>query len=195
MERHFYAVEIGDVPQWCLDTPAPTVGGSLEDPWMFVEGKPVPDPGPLKTQPFHHGDRRTFNVANADRTPIANEQVANVFRELAADDVQLFPVEVEGASERYYVVNATKRFTCVDEKNSREVQRYPPDGAVSDREGEYRSITGLRIDTSRIENARVFRPMGWEVALIVSEEVKARIEHIGNTGVYFNRVTGPPEPL
>ncbi|WP_426731224.1 imm11 family protein [Myxococcus faecalis] len=162
---------------------------------MFVEGKPVPDPGPLKTQPFHHGDRRTFNVANADRTPIANEQVANVFRELAADDVQLFPVEVEGTSERYYVVNATKRFTCVDEKNSREVQRYPPDGAVPDREGEYRSITGLRIDTSRIENARVFRPMGWEVALIVSEEVKARIEHIGNTGVYFNRVTGPPEPL
>lgn len=160
---------------------------------MFVEGKLVADPGPLKTRPFHHGERRTFNVANADRTPIANEQVANVFRELAPDDVQLFPVEVEGASERFYVVNATKSFRCVDEKNSLEVQVYPPDGADPERVGEYRAISGLRIDTSIIGNARVFRPLGWEIALIVSEEVKARIERIGNTGVYFNRVTGPPE--
>ncbi|OJH34527.1 imm11 family protein [Cystobacter ferrugineus] len=191
MERNFYVVEIGDVPQWCLDTPVPVAGGTLDDPWMFVEGKLVPDPGPLKTKPFHHGEMRTFTVANADRTPIANEQVARAFRELAPDDVQLFPVDVEGTPERYYIVNATRSFKCVDEKNSREVQVYPPDGAVPERVGEYRSISGLRIDTSKIENARVFRPMGWEVALVVSEEIKARIERIGNTGVYFNRVTGP----
>ncbi|MFY0575491.1 hypothetical protein ACN28S_15000 [Cystobacter fuscus] len=135
MERDFYVVEIGDVPQWCLDTPVLMAGGALEDPWMFVEGKPVPDPGPLKTKPFHHGEKRTFTVANADRTPIANEQVARAFRELAPDDVQLFPVEVEGTPERYYIVNATKRFKCVDEKNSREVQVYPPDGAVPERVG------------------------------------------------------------
>jgi hypothetical protein len=151
MERDFYAVEIGDIPQWCLDTPVPIAGGLLEDPWMFVEGKPVADPGPLKTRPFSRGEERTFTVANADRTPIANEQVANVFRALALDDVQLFQVAVEGASERYYIVNATKSFKCVDEKNSREVQVYPQDGAVPERAGEYRSISGLRIDTSKIE--------------------------------------------
>jgi hypothetical protein len=194
MERNFYAVEIGDVSQWCLDTPVPIAGGELEDPWMFVQGKPVADPGPLKAKPFHFGEKRTFTVANADRTPIANEQVAGVFREIASDDVQLFPVDVEGAPERYYIVNATRCFKCVDEKNSREVQVYPPDGAVPDRVGEYRAISGLRIDTSKIENARVFRPMGWEIALIVSEEVKEGIERIGNTGVYFNRVTGPHMP-
>ncbi|WP_223765897.1 imm11 family protein [Corallococcus sp. AS-1-6] len=130
-------------------------------------------------------------MANADRLPIANEQVANVFRELAPADVQLFPIEIEGAPERYYVVNATRRFKCIDEAKCREVQVYPLDGAVPERVGEYRSISGLRIDTSKIEDARVFRPMGWELALIVSEEVKEGIERVGNTGVFFNRVTGP----
>jgi hypothetical protein len=40
------------------------------------------------------------------------------------------------------------------------VAHCPSDGAVPERVGEYRSISGLRIDTSKIENARVFRPMG-----------------------------------
>ncbi|RKG63795.1 hypothetical protein D7V80_29360 [Corallococcus sp. CA054B] len=191
MAREFYAVEIGNVAQWGLDTPVPVGGGALDDPWMFVEGRPVMDPGPLKTVPFHVDVKRTFSVANADRTPIANEQVANVFRELAPDDVQLFPIEIEGTPERYYVVNATRHFKCIDEANCREVQIYPPDGAVPERLGEYRSISGLRIDTSKIEDARVFRPMGWELALIVSEEIKEGIESVGNTGVFFNRVTGP----
>ncbi|NPD27777.1 imm11 family protein [Corallococcus exiguus] len=191
MAHEFYAVEIGDVSQWCLDTPVPMDGGSLEEPWMFVEGRPVIDPGPLKTTPFHVDTKRTFSVANAGRTPIANEQAASVFRELAPDDVQLFPIEIEGTPERYYVVNANRRFKCIDEANCREVQIYPPDGAVPERVGEYRSISGLRIDTSKIEDARVFRPMGWELALIVSEEVKEGIERVGNTGVFFNRVTGP----
>lgn len=191
MERDYYAVEIGDVPQWSLDTPVPIAGGELDDPWMFVEGKLVTEPGPLKTKPFHTGEKRTFSVANTDRTPIANEQVARIFQELAPDDVQLFPVEIEGATERYYIVNATRRFECIDEVSCREVQKYPSDGAVPERAGEYRAISGLRIDTSKIEGARVFRPMGWEIALIVSEEVKEAIERIGNTGVFFNRVTGP----
>lgn len=115
-------------------------------------------------------------------------------RQRILDDVQLFPVDVEGTPERYYIVNAIKRFKCVDEERSREVQVYPSDGAVPERVGEYRSISGLRVDISKIENARVFRPMGWEIALIVSEEIKEGIERIGNSGVYFNRVTGPHAP-
>ncbi|MGE6756783.1 imm11 family protein [Corallococcus interemptor] len=191
MARDFYAVEIGDVPQWCLELPTLLTGGALVDPWMFVDGKPVTDPGPLKTVPFHVDVKRTFSVANAGRTPIANEQAASVFRELAPDDVQLFPIEISDTPERYYVVNATRRFKCIDEANCREVQIYPLDGAIPERAGEYRSIIGLRIDTSKIEDARVFRPMGWESTLIVSEEVKQGIERVGNTGVFFNRVTGP----
>ncbi len=161
---------------------------------MFVEGRRVAEPGPLKTKPFHAGEERTFSVANADRLPIAKEQVAHIFRELAPDDVQLFPVEIEGTTERYYIVNATRRFECIDEVNCREVQKYPSDGAMPERTGEYRAISGLRIDTAKVEGARVFRPMGWEVALIVSKEVKEAIERIGNTGVFFNPVAGPRVP-
>ncbi|RKI41264.1 hypothetical protein D7Y27_18920 [Corallococcus sp. AB004] len=194
MARVFHAVEIADVPQWCLDTPAPAAGGTLDEPWMFVEGRFVKEPGRLKTKPLSMGEMRTLTVGNADQTPVANEQAASVFRKLAPDDVQLFPVDVEGTPERFYIVNATKRFQCVDEKNSREVQVYPPDGAVPERVGQYRSITGLRIDTSKLDDVHVFRPEGWEVALIVSEEIKNALEGIGNLGVHFERVTGPTVP-
>lgn len=194
MDRNFYAVEVDDVPQWCLDTPTPAEGGALEEPWMFVRGQSVKNPGPLKTKPLSPGEVRTLTVGHADQTPIADEQAASVFRRLAPDDVQLFSVDIQGTSGRFYIVNAAKSFECVDERNSREVQKYTPGGAVPERVGEYRSITGLRIDTSRIDNARVFRPKGWEVALIVSEEIKNALEQIGNLGVHFERVTGPQSP-
>ncbi|MCP3099243.1 hypothetical protein LZ198_10210 [Myxococcus sp. K15C18031901] len=194
MTHDYFAVEIGDVPQWSLDTLEPVKGGALEEPWMFVEGKRVADPGPLKMRPLQTGAERTFSVAHSDRTPIADEHVAHVLLELAPHDVQLFPVEIEGASRRHFIVNATKRFDCIDEANCREVQRYPSEGAVPERAGEYRALSGLRIDPTRVEDAQVFRPLGWELALIVSAEVKAALEHIGDTGVFFNPVTGPHRP-
>ncbi|WP_223757106.1 imm11 family protein [Myxococcus sp. RHSTA-1-4] len=157
---------------------------------MFGDGRLLPDPGPLKTRPLHGGPQRSFSVANSGRAPIADELVARAFRELAPNDVQVFPVDVEGAAKPLYIINATKCFKCVDEANSREVQLYPPNGAAPERAGEYRSISGLRIDTSKIENARVFRIQGYRSAFIVSEEIKNALEGIGNLGVHFERVTG-----
>ncbi len=161
---------------------------------MFGDGRPVPDPGPLKTRPFRDGPQRSFSVASSGRTPVADEQVASAFRKLAPDDVQVFPMEVEGATKPFYIINVTRCFKCVDELNSREVQLYPPDGAVPERAGTYRAIHGLRIDTSTLGSARVFRVQGYPSALIVSEELKNALERIGNLGVHFERVTGPHEP-
>jgi hypothetical protein len=161
---------------------------------MFGDGRPVPDPGPLKSRPFHAGPQRSLSVANDGRTPVADERVARAFRELAPDDVQVFPVDVEGATKPFYIINVKKCFRCVDEANSRGVQMYPPDGVVPERVGTYRAIYGLRIDTSKTENARVFRVQGYQSALIVSEEIKNALERIGNLGVHFERATGPHEP-
>jgi hypothetical protein len=160
---------------------------------MFGDGRPVPDPGLLKTRPFRDGPQRSFSVANSGRMPVADEQAASVFRGLAPTDAQVSPIEVEGATQPFYIINVTKCFKCVDEVNSREVQIYPPDGVAPERAGTYRAIHGLRIDTSAIENARVLRVQGYLSALIVSEEIKSALERIGNLGVHFERVTGPHE--
>jgi hypothetical protein len=49
-------------------------------------------------------------------------------------------------------------------------------------------VDRLRIDKRKVGNAKVFRPEGWEVALIVSEEIKNAIEHMGVTGARFEEV-------
>lgn len=194
MVHQFYDIGIADVPQWVLGLPVLASGGELDDPWMFSDGRSLLDPGPLKTSPSRDGPQRSFSVANSGRTPIADERIASVFRELAPDDVQVFPIDVEGSTKSFYIINATKRFKCVDEANCREVQIYPPGGVATERVGTYRAIYGLRIDTSKTENARVFRIQGYQSALIVSEEIKNAFEKIGNLGVHFERVTGPQSP-
>ncbi|RKH71531.1 hypothetical protein D7X55_32640 [Corallococcus sp. AB049A] len=130
-------------------------------------------------------------MANSGRTPIADERAANVFRRLAPDDIQVFPIKIEGENRDFYIINATRCFSCVDEKNSREVQIYPSDGVAPERAGTYRAIYGLRINPARTEGARIFRIQRYTSALIVSAELKRALEEVGNLGVNFERVTGP----
>jgi hypothetical protein len=49
----------------------------------------------------------------------------------------------------------------------------------------------LRIDTSKVGDARVFRTRGVPRALLVAEEVKVALERTGATGLKFTEVTGP----
>jgi hypothetical protein len=181
---------MADVPQWLVTTPTPVSGGEFDEPWMFGEGRLLPDPGPIKAQIAHPGGKRTFVFSVIEKVPIVSEAVASVLRTLAPDDVQLFPVTVEGESERYFIVNATRVVDCIDEARCREVHHYTKEDPFPESIGEYRWIYGLRIDPSKTEGARVFRPKRFKTAFIVSEEVKNALERVGNLGVSFERVTG-----
>lgn len=192
MARHFYWVDRADVPQWLIATPIPAAGGEFEDPWMFGEGSHIPDPGPMKALVDLSGERRTFVFTGIERAPVVSEAVADVFKMLAPDDVQLFPVTVEGEPGLYFVVNARKTIDCIDEANCREVHLYDPDDPEPERRGAYRWIYGLRIDPAKTEGACVFRPKRFKTAFIVSEEIRAALEKVGNLGVSFERVTNSP---
>ncbi|MCY1083309.1 imm11 family protein [Archangium lansingense] len=54
--------------------------------------------------------------------------------------------------------------------------------------GLYRAVYGMRIDPSKVGDAKVFRTWRWTVALIVSEEFKEALERIGATGTKFKAV-------
>nr|WP_216617944.1 DUF1629 domain-containing protein [Corallococcus carmarthensis] len=160
---------------------------------MFTDGRVLPAPGPISAQISHPGEKRTFVFAGVEETPIGSEAVANVFRTLALNDVQLFPVSIAGEPEQYFVVNATKVVDCIDEERCLEVQHFPQ-GSFPEYAGEYRWIYGLRIDPSKTEGAHVFRLKKFKTAFIVSEDIKNALERVGNLGLSFERVTGAPEP-
>jgi hypothetical protein len=97
MSKRFYALEIDVyVPgRWYLSEPVNPAGQEVEDIWQFIDGRPVGLAGPLRIPIDRPGKPLDLNFAGAGQTPIVNARVASVFRELASDTVQLFPVEVE----------------------------------------------------------------------------------------------------
>jgi hypothetical protein len=110
-----------------------------------------------------------------------------MFAEQAPDDVQLIPVDVEGQPDQYLILVATRLIRCIDEKASR-IRLWTHENGIPDMVGKYASVRDLRIDKSKVGSAKVFRCEGWRSPLIVSEEIKGALEHMGATGTRFEEV-------
>lgn len=175
--------------RWYLSEPTNLAGEEVDDIWAFIQGRPVEIAERLRIPIFRPGRPLDIDFAGAGQTPIVSARVASVFREIAANDVQLFPVEVEGQSEPYFLLNVAREVRCIDDAACREVQFFSADEELhADRAGQYRSVIGLRIDKSKVVNERVFRLWGYHVALIVDAEIKEALERAGITGGRFEEV-------
>jgi hypothetical protein len=76
---------------------------------------------------------------------------------------------------------------CIDESASK-VQFWKPEDGLPDMVGKYYAVDNLHIDSAKVGGAKVFRPEGWEVALIISREIKETLEALGTTGAKFEEV-------
>lgn len=156
-------------------------------PALLMRGEPAQVEGHIKAPVKIPGQPLDFSHA-AFGIPVVHARIASIFRELAAQDVQLLPVELEGHPEQYLILNATRVVKCIDDQASEEVRYWKPEDGRPEKTGQYRAVYGMRIDPSRVGNAKVFRTWGWTVALIVSEELKEALEGIGATGMKFKGV-------
>jgi len=111
--------------------------------------------------------------------------------EVAPDDVHLIPVELDSQPAQHFILNATRLVKCIDDAAFEEVRYWTPEDEMPEKVGTYSSVSGMRIDTAKVEGAKVFRTWGWTVALIVSEELKEALELARITGTKFTDVTGP----
>jgi len=171
--------------RWHLKTPVDGEGRKVND-WDFKQGRAVSISGRLKIPIGVVGRPLDYSEAGV-RIPVVHIKVASLLMELAPDDVQLIPVDIEGQPEQYSILVATRRIRCIDEKASR-VQFWTPEDGAPHKVGTYWAVDDLHIDKAAVGNARVFRPEGWEVALIVSGEIKDALERMGATGTRFEEV-------
>ena len=132
------------------------------------------------------GSSLDFSLANLS-IPVVSARVAELFKELAPHDVQLLPVEVEAQSDPYFILVAVHTIRCIDEAASK-IERWTPEDGIPEMVGQYASVRGLRVDERLVGEARVFRPEGWKIDLIVSAEIKSALERIKATGVKFSEV-------
>jgi len=169
-----------------LDAQGQPVGARL-----YLNEAPVRFDGRLRVPILHPGSPLEFSFADSRAFPVVTEKVASTLAELAPGDVQLYPVEVDSRPEPYFLVNAARLVKCIDEAVSEEVRYGEPEDNLPDKIGYYRSVYGMRIDPSKVGDAKVFRPWGYPAALLVSEDVKEALERTGATGLEFTEVTGP----
>ncbi len=173
--------------RWLLGTPTDAHGQKVDDPWMFYRGQQLPDMGRLRLPINVPGTALDFSRA-AFAAPVVHPRVAAVFSGLAPEEVQTLPVEIEGQSEPFSILVATKLIRCIDDKASRHVEFWQPEDGRPEKVGKYRNVRGMRIDPSRVSDAKVFRPWGWSIALLVREDIKEALERMGATGPEFEEV-------
>ncbi|AKF79122.1 hypothetical protein MFUL124B02_01270 [Myxococcus fulvus 124B02] len=172
---------------WYLGDIESAPGQEVDDPWMFMAGQPIQVQGSLWAPIDAPGKPLDFCLAGVGVVPILHVRLATLFMEMAPDDVQTFPVSIKGQPDQYVILVATKVIHCIDEQASK-VQFWDPKHAPPGKEGKYFAVDDMRIDTSKVGNAKVFRTKGWRTALIVSEDLKQALERLKPTGAKFTPV-------
>jgi hypothetical protein len=193
-QKYFELTEDMNSPaRWLLGDPLDEQGNEVRTR-QFMSGEPIDFAGRLRIPIYHPGTSLDFTRVDPGAIPVVTEKVARVLAELAPGDVQLFPVEVESRPETYFLVNVARLVKCIDDEASAKVLYWKPEDGRPEKVGQYRDVYGMRINPFRVGNAKVFRPWGWRVALIVAEDVKDALERTGATGLEFREVTEPRHP-
>jgi hypothetical protein len=190
-KRYFRLTEDMTSPErWVLgdtlDVQGKKIGARL-----YLNAEPIRFNGRLRVPILHPGSPLDFSCADGGDFPVVTASVASTLAELAPGDVQLYPAEVDSRPEPYFLVNVAHLVKCIDVDASEEVRYWEPEDNRPDKLGHYRSVYGMRIDPSKVGDARVFRPWGYPPALLVAEDVKEALERTGASGLEFTEVTGP----
>ncbi|MCY1032199.1 hypothetical protein OV207_12080 [Corallococcus sp. BB11-1] len=185
--RYFRLSEDVQAGSWYLGDPRDEQGQEVDDPWQFRAGRSLSVPVRLSIPIDEPGAALDFSTAGVGLTPVVHVRVASVFAELAPSDVQVIPVDIVGKPEQYVILVATKLVRCIDEQAST-VQFWSEDDGLPEKVGQYYAVDHLRIDPTKVGATQVFRTEGWNLALIVSEDLKEALERIHATGVRFTEV-------
>ena len=192
MIRYFEMSDDMHVPgRWFLSDPKDRNGRLLDR--VFSNGEHVQFQGPIRVDFNPHISRGRpvdYSELSIESAPVVHVRVASILAELAPSDIQLVPVLIEGQPDQFVIVNVTRVVRCIDERRSAEIKHYTEKDVrvFGDRIGEYKSVIGMRIDPGAPGNAKIFRPWGWEVTIVVSEDIKDALERIQTIGVKFKEV-------
>nr|WP_309889867.1 DUF1629 domain-containing protein [Archangium sp.] len=187
MPRYYELEDDMRIPtRWHLRHPVDEHGREL-NPWQFTEGRRLELQGLIRFPVRPDGVTLDF-TRDAFATPVVHGRVVQVFEQLGLQEVQFLPVQVEGHPGPYFILNALRIIRCIDDARCEEVEYWRPEDGQPERVGEYQSVMGLRIDPTKVEDAHVFRPWGWTLILLVSEDVKQSLEREGLTGLRFTEV-------
>jgi len=172
--------------RWVLKSPVDEHGQEV-DPWQFGEGRALEIPSELRLPVSHPGRELDFSLTGLG-VVVVHERLVQLFERMGIQEVQFLSARVEGHTGPYFILNTLRVIRCIDDARCEEVRYWRPEDGQPEKVGEYRVVAGLRIDSSKVGGASMFRPLGWPVALIVSEHLKQAMEQEGLSGLRFVEV-------
>ncbi|HEX8433756.1 imm11 family protein [Archangium sp.] len=172
--------------RWHLGTPIDEQGQEV-DPWQFKKGK-VLELGCVPRFPLDVPGGPLDYCWAAFSIPVVHGRVVQIIEKLRVQDVQFIPARVDGHEGPYFILNALRIIRCIDETRCKRIVHWTPEDDEPEKVGQYRVVSGMRIDPTRVGDAHLFRPWGWRVALVISEELKLAMEAEGITGTRFVEV-------
>lgn len=170
---------------WFLDEPVSKDGKPI-DAREFIHGRPYTGPTPYRVPIDQPGVRTEVTLAAFDM-PVISQRVGKILDQFPRASVERFPVLVGSIGPGYEILNVMVTADCLDEKCS-EITRFAASDGRPEKVGQYLMVTNLTINPDRTDGQDIFRIRGWEIALIVSEEIKRSIEGMPNLGVVFDPV-------
>lgn len=174
---------------WILKAPLKK-DGTLLDPRLFTSGKPyfkqIGDD--VLTIPLRrNGARLDFNFGSFDMVVVA-KKVAEIIHSFEGENIQKIPARIENSDEEFEIINFINPIECIDKTNSEYITWTESDGR-KDKVGKYRMFGKIIVDPKKIGKRSIFRIQGWEIALIVSSEVKEHLESNQVSGIKFYSVS------
>ena len=187
MSSKFYRIlDDGELAgRWWLKS-ANEPGGNPVDPELFGEGRFLSIRTPLTISIRYKGEPLDWTFADFDM-PVVSKRTAALLRNICGDDLQSFAATIDGYDGDFEVLNFLKVIRCLDEKKS-DVMFWKEGDGRPDKVGQYRQVANMRIDSSQISDANIFRIAGWEIALIVSERIRHSLVEYKTSGVRFVEV-------
>lgn len=188
MQRRTFFKVVDDMEfpnRWALDDPV-SINGIEVDWWVFCEGEWFDHVHPVSIAVRIAGKPLAFTYSLLG-VPVVSQQLAAIIRRACPDSVQLIPAAVEGCEQTYWVINPLTLYECVDDEASITTKWTEADERP-DKVGQYRMVIKLALDGKRIGNDPMFRVKEWEVALVVSEDLKAQMESVDTTGITFRQL-------
>ncbi len=134
-----------------------------------------------------HGRKVDFTYSNCD-VPVVTRRVADIIGKVAGADIQRIPVQVEGETEPYEIVNVISVVACL-KRDECEARWWTDADGRPEKLGGAKLVTKMVIDRDRVGSHNLIRPSEWDLAIVASEAVKEMLEQSHVSGIRFVEVT------
>jgi hypothetical protein len=142
----------------------------------------------LNLKIYQDGAEMDFTMMNTYPIPIVSARIKDELSSITELAFLAVNILDKNCLQKYYVMVVGKTVDCVDESKSKFRKFVVNDPVRPDKAGDYRSFFELRVDPQKITGVDIFRVAKFDVAIIVSERVKLRLETCKVTGLDFDLV-------